>query len=310
LEKSIENITCFSWFRQEKKMEKEEKTALIALPIIILFGIGLAIAGSQGGAAFAGLPVFAIGVAMAFIMNWVAFIPAYLRQTEKFFDLMGGITFISVTVLAVLISPIVDGRSWLLLGMIIVWALRLSSFLYKRVHAAGEDRRFRELKPSFPRFLLTWTLQGIWVSFSLAAALAAITSKARLDLSVFALVGFLVWAFGFGFEVISDSQKSKFKDDPANKGKFINTGLWSWSRHPNYFGEIVLWIGVAIVALPILQGWQWITMISPFFITLLLTRVSGIPMLESRADEKWGGQEDYEAYKANTSILIPRPPKK
>jgi steroid 5-alpha reductase family enzyme len=291
-------------------MEKEEKTALIALPIIILIGIGLAIAGSQGGVAFAGLPVFAIGVAMAFIMNWVAFIPAYLRQTEKFFDLMGGITFISVTLLAVLISPIVDGRSWLLLGMIIVWALRLSTFLYKRIHAAGEDRRFRELKPSIPRFLLTWTLQGIWVSFSLAAALAAITSKSRLDLSIFALVGFLVWAFGFGFEVISDSQKSKFKDDPANKGKFINTGLWSWSRHPNYFGEIVLWIGVAIVALPILQGWQWITMISPIFITLLLTRVSGIPMLENRADEKWGGQEDYEAYKANTSILIPRPPKK
>jgi steroid 5-alpha reductase family enzyme len=291
-------------------MKKEEKTALATLPIIILLGIGLAIAGSQGGAAFAGLPVFAIGVAMAFIMNWVAFIPAYMRQTEKFFDLMGGITFISVTVLAVLISPIVDGRSWLLLGMITVWAVRLSTFLYKRIHAAGEDRRFRELKPSIPRFFLTWTLQGIWVSFSLAAALAAITSKSRLDLSIFALVGFLAWAFGFGFEVISDSQKSKFKDAPANKGKFINTGLWSWSRHPNYFGEIILWIGVAIVALPILQGWQWITMISPIFITLLLTRVSGIPMLEKRADEKWGGQEDYEAYKANTSILIPRPPKK
>ena len=124
------------------------------------------------------------------------------------------------------------------------------------------------------------------------------------------MIGFLVWVFGFGFEVISDNQKSQFKADPANKGKFINTGLWSWSRHPNYFGEIVLWIGVAIAALPILQGWQWITMISPIFITLLLTKVSGIPMLERRADEKWGGQEDYETYKANTSILIPQPPKK
>jgi steroid 5-alpha reductase family enzyme len=291
-------------------MSKAEKISLITLPVIILIGVGLAIAGSQGGAEFAGFPVFAIAIALAFIMNWVAFIPAYLKQTEKFFDLMGGITFMSVTVLAIILSPIVDGRSWLLLLMVVVWAFRLSTFLYKRVHAAGEDRRFRELKPSIPRFLNTWTLQGIWVSFSLAAALAAITSEKRLAIGAFAIIGFLVWVFGFGFEVISDSQKSKFKNDPANKGKFINTGLWSWSRHPNYFGEIVLWIGVAIVALPILQGWQWVTLISPIFITLLLTRISGIPMLENRADEKWGGQEDYEAYKASTSILIPRPPTK
>ncbi len=291
-------------------MNKAEKTSLLALPIVILVGIGLALAGSQGGATVAGIPVFGIAIAVAFIMNWIAFIPAYLQQTEKFFDLMGGITFISVTVIAVILSPVVDGRSWLLLGMVVIWALRLSIFLYRRVHAAGEDRRFRELKPSIPRFLLTWTLQGIWVSFSLAAALAAITSERRLALGAFAIIGFLVWLFGFVFEVISDSQKSKFKAEPANEGKFIQTGLWSWSRHPNYFGEIVLWIGVAIVAIPILQGWQWVTIISPIFITLLLTRISGIPMLERRADKKWGGQEEYEAYKASTSILIPLPPAK
>ena len=289
-------------------MNKAEKIALITLPVIILVGIGLAVAGSQGGLEFAGVPVFAIGVALAFIMNWVAFIPAYLKQTEKFFDLMGGISFISVIVVSVLLSPVQDVRTWLLLGMVVVWAYRLSSFLYKRVHAAGEDRRFREIKVSFPRFLLTWTLQGIWVSFSLAAGLAAVTSEKRMAVGAFAVIGFLVWLFGFVFEVISDSQKSKFKADPANKGRFINTGLWSWSRHPNYFGEIVLWIGVAIVALPILGGWQWVTMISPIFITLLLTKISGIPMLENRADEKWGGQDDYEAYKASTSVLIPRPP--
>lgn len=289
-------------------MTKAEKISLIALPIIILVGIGLAFAGSQGGATVAGFPVFALGVVLAFVIQWVAFTPAYLRQTEKFFDLTGSLTFISVTLLTVILSPVADGRSLLLLGMVMVWALRLGTFLYKRVHAAGEDRRFREIKSSIPRFLLTWTLQGLWVSFSLAAALVAITSETRLDIGVFAIVGFLVWAFGFGFEVIADSQKSKFKTDPANKGKFISTGLWSWSRHPNYFGEIVLWIGVAIVALPILHGWQWVALISPVFITLLLTKISGIPMLEVRADEKWGGQADYESYKAKTSILIPRPP--
>jgi steroid 5-alpha reductase family enzyme len=252
--------------------------------------------------------VFAIGVALAFIINWIVFIHAYANRTEKFFDLTGGFTFISVVLIAVILSPKADGRSWLLVGMVIVWAARLGSFLFMRIRNAGEDRRFRELKKSFSRFLVTWTLQGLWVSLSLAAALVAITSQTRKPLGAFAVIGFLVWLFGFGIEFIADRQKSAFKALPENDGKFINTGLWSWSRHPNYFGEIVLWIGVAIVALPILQGWGWLMLISPVFITLLLTRISGVPMLEKRADEKWGGQEDYEAYKARTSILIPRPP--
>jgi steroid 5-alpha reductase family enzyme len=115
-----------------------------------------------------------------------------------------------------------------------------------------------------------------------------------------------VWVFGFAMEAIADYQKSRFNASPANQGKFINTGLWSRSRHPNYFGEIVLWVGVAIIALPVLQGWQWVALISPVFVTLLLTRISGVPLLEKKADEMWGGQEDYEAYKKNTPVLIPR----
>jgi steroid 5-alpha reductase family enzyme len=289
-------------------MNKATIRSIIAIIIILLVAAGLAFAGSQGGYVVSGIPLFALCVALAFIINWIAFIPAYIWRTEKFFDLTGSITYIAVTAVAVFLSPTVDGRSWLLFGMIALWAIRLGSFLFLRIRAAGEDRRFREIKKSFARFLVTWTIQGLWVSFSLAAALAAITSELRLDLGIFALIGFLVWLFGFVFEVIADRQKSQFKADPANAGKFINVGLWSWSRHPNYFGEIVLWIGVAIIALPILQGWQWLTLISPIFITLLLTRISGVPMLEKRADEKWGGQDDYETYKASTSVLIPRPP--
>ncbi|HBY07075.1 MAG TPA: hypothetical protein DEH22_04550, partial [Chloroflexi bacterium] len=264
----------------------------------------------QGGYLAFGVPIFALCVALAFIIQWIVFIPSYLWKTEKFFDLTGGITYITVVLTALILSPIVDGRSWLLFGIIAIWAIRLSSFLFLRIRGAGEDRRFREIKKSFTRFLVTWTIQGLWVTFSLAAALAAITSEYRQELGLLALIGFLVWAFGFGIEVSADRQKSQFKADPANAGKFINVGLWSWSRHPNYFGEIVLWVGVALIALPILQGWQWLTLISPIFITLLLTRISGVPMLEKHADEKWGGQADYEAYKTNTSIMIPRPPAK
>jgi steroid 5-alpha reductase family enzyme len=178
----------------------------------------------------------------------------------------------------------------------------------RRIRRAGKDDRFEAIKPSFVRFLNAWTLQGLWVSLTLAAALAAITTTVRKDLGAFALVGFLVWAVGFAVETTADLQKSRFRADPANRGRFIQGGLWAWSRHPNYFGEIVLWIGVAVMALPVLRGWQYVTLISPLFVILLLTRVSGVPPLEKRADEKWGGQDDYEAYKARTPVLVPRPP--
>ncbi len=289
-------------------MKNEERRAWIAIPIIIIIAAGVALAGSQGGQKAGNVPLFSLCVALAFLIQWIAFIPAYRLQTEKFFDLTGSITYISVIILALLLCTSLDVRSWLLAGMVITWAARLGTFLFLRILAAGEDRRFREIKPSFARFLLTWTLQGLWVTFSLAAALATITSEYRAELAFFAVLGSLIWLVGYGIEVIADWQKSKFREDPQNAGKFIQSGLWAWSRHPNYFGEIVLWVGVAIVALPVLRGWQWVTMISPIFIFLLLTRISGVPMLEARADEKWGGQADYEGYKANTSILIPLPP--
>lgn len=287
-------------------MKKADRIAWIAVPVVILIGAGVAWAGSQGSVMAFGVPLFALAVGLAYLIQWVAFVPAYLRRTEKFFDLTGSLTYISVTVLALLLNPQRDGRSLLLVALVVIWAGRLGLFLYRRVHKAGKDGRFDEIKQSFSRFFMTWTLQGLWVTFTAAAAWAAITSSQQRPLGWVALVGFLVWLFGFAFEVIADNQKSRFRADPANKGKFIQTGLWAKSRHPNYFGEIVLWIGVAIIALPVLQGWQYVALISPVFVTLLLTRVSGVPMLEKRADEKWGGQPEYEAYKQNTPVLIPR----
>lgn len=292
-------------------MDSKDGRTLIAIPVILLVAGIIAWAGSQSGYTTAsGIPIFGLCVGLAFIIQWLVFIHAYLKKTEKYFDLTGGITYLTLTWVAVLLVPEVDARALLLAGLVSIWAVRLSIFLFRRVRAAGEDRRFREIKTSFSRFLLTWTLQGLWVSLTLAAALAAITSITRVDLDIFALLGFLLWVIGFGIEAQADRQKSAFRQDPENAGKFIRTGLWAWSRHPNYFGEILLWLGAAVIAFPALQGWQLLTLISPVFVLLLLTRVSGVPMLEKRADEKWGGQAEYEQYKASTPVLFPRPPVK
>lgn len=287
-------------------MKTTDRNTLFVLPILVLMGLLVAWAGSQGGTAIMGIPVFALAVGLAFLIQWLAFIPAYRLQTEKFFDLTGSLTYVSVITLAVFLSAGADGRAILLWALVVIWAIRLGAFLFGRINRSGKDDRFDEIKPAAIRFLNVWTIQGLWVTLTMAAALVAITTTNRKELDGFALVGFLIWAGGFVIEVVADTQKSRFSANPDNRGKFIQAGLWSRSRHPNYFGEIVLWIGVAVIALPVLQGWQWCALISPVFVTLLITRVSGIPLLEKKADAKWGGQEDYEAYKKKTPVLIPR----
>jgi steroid 5-alpha reductase family enzyme len=290
-------------------MNKSDRNALLAFPVILLVAAGVGWAGSEGGAAVGGIPVFALGVALAFVIQWLVFIPAYLLQSERFYDLTGSLTYVTVAVVAVAASPDPDARAFLLAVLVVIWAARLGSYLVRRIRKAGKDDRFDEIKTSFPRFLIAWTTQGLWVTLTLAAALAAITTTEREALGAVAYVGLAIWVVGIAVEATADYQKSRFRADPANKGRFIHSGLWSWSRHPNYFGEIVLWVGVAVIASPVLQGWQWATMISPVFVAFLLIRVSGIPMLEKKADQKWGGQEDYEAYKSRTSVLVPLPPR-
>ena len=182
---------------------------------------------------------------------------------------------------AVVLNAATEARSLLLLALVGIWAVRLGTFLLRRVLRAGKDERFDRIKRSFPRLFLTWTLQGLWVSLTLAAALAAITAGTRQPLGLPTFIGVALWLIGFGLEVTADGQKRKFRSDPSNQDEFIRTGLWKWSRDPNYFGEILLWTGIAVIAATVLRGWQWATMISPVFVALLLTRVSGIPMLET-----------------------------
>lgn len=277
--------------------------SLIIVPIIAAL---VAFGGSQSGQTFNGLPIFALLVAFAFVLNWLVFIPANIFQTEKFFDLTGSLTYITATLMALTLSDQLDNRSMLLAGLVLIWAVRLGSFLFNRILQDGKDDRFDKIKPNFLRFLNVWTLQAIWVTLTASAALIAITSATRKELGIFAIIGGVLWLIGFLFEVIADYQKRQFKRNPANKGRFIQTGLWSKSRHPNYFGEIMLWSGIFIIAIPVLQGFQWVAILSPIFVYLLLTKISGVPGLEGKANKKWGGDADYEKYKSETPVLIPK----
>ena len=283
--------------------------SLVAIVAALLVAAGVAWAGSQGGITVAGLPLLALAGAVAFVIQWIVFVPSYRAQTEHWYDLTGSLTYLAVAIGTLLLAGRFDARSLLLALLVSIWALRLGSYLYRRIQKAGADTRFDDIKPSFVRFLMAWTLQGLWVFLTLAAALAAMTAASAPPLGLLGWLGAAVWAGGFAIEAVADAQKQAFRADPTNKGRFIQSGLWAWSRHPNYFGEILLWTGVALIALPALSGFQYVTLISPLFVYLLLTRVSGVPMLEARADERWGDEPAYQAYKARTPVLFPRPPR-
>lgn len=247
---------------------------------------------------------FGLCVGTALVIQWVAWLPSFMARTERFYDLVGSATYLTVVALALAVAPRADARAWLLGAMVGLWAVRLGGFLFWRVRAHGGDGRFDAIKQSALRFAVAWTLQGVWVSVTAGAAVAAIVRSSGVPLGGLDAVGFGVWAVGFATEVVADAQKSAHRR--RNGRTFIRTGLWARSRHPNYAGEIVLWVGTALVAVSGLNGVWLVTLVSPVFVYGLLTRVSGVPLLEARADARWGGDADYVAWRDATPVLWPR----
>ena len=285
------------------------KTTIPASFIVILLSTLIAFAANQGSVSISNIPLFGFVVFLIFVIQWLVFIPSFINRTEHFFDLTGSLTFMSASLFTLMAIPEIYLRDIVITLLVVVWATRLGSFLFFCVRKDGGAGRFDIMKTKFWWFLMTWNIQGMWVFLSLAAGLAAMTSQNKIEADIFLVLGTLIWILGFSIEVIADNQKSKFRSNPENKDKFITTGIWSWSRHPNYFGEILLWIGITVIALPVLQGWQFITLISPIFIIILLTQISGVRLLELRGRKKWGDNEEYKNYIKNTSVLIPLPPK-
>ena len=291
-------------------MDDNQRRSIIGITVAVALGALVALAGSDGSTQVGSLAVFAIGAAVAYLINWIVFIPSNAAKTEQYYDLTGSITYLSVVGLAVVLSTDLDLRAYVAAAMVAIWALRLGTFLFRRVRRDGKDGRFDEIKLDPLRFFMAWTLQGLWVLLTVACALAIITSAERIDLEWIGYLGIVVWIAGFAIEVVADRQKSAFRRDPANDGRFITSGLWAWSRHPNYFGEIMLWTGMAIMAVPILSGWRWVLLISPVFVFILLTRISGVPMLERRAEQRWGDDPEFRSYTETTPSLVPRPPRR
>lgn len=282
--------------------------------IVLRYFIILSLLAFVGGLAFLGTPnqsntLLFEAAMLIFMIQWVVFIPSYFAQTEHFYDLTGGFTYLSTMAYMVYRHQQLFGewdlRALVLTGLIVLWAIRLSSFLFTRVKRVGKDGRFDRLKTSFTRFLLTWMLQGLWVFMCTYPALIALSSPAKSEF-LFLGIGAFIWAIGWIYQVLADSQKTAFNKSPKNAGKFIDVGVWKQSRHPNYVGEFVLWTGITIIAVPVLEGSQWAALITPLFVYLLLNKVSGVNLLEERADNKWGDDPAYQQYKKDTPVFFPR----
>ena len=243
--------------------------------------------------------------ALALGVQWLVWLPASLLQSERFFDLTGGLTYLAVTAFSLwagstFAAP--SAREWIVSALVAVWAVRLSCFLFLRIHRAGKDGRFDDLKTSPVRFLVPWTLQALWVFVTLNVVIVLNCKYVPSSpLGLWDAVGIGMWVLGFGIEVIADHQKTAFNARPENHGKWIDEGLWARSRHPNYFGEILLWAGIAVIGYHSLDDWEQAALVSPVFVHLLLTKISGIPLLDKRAMAKWGQDPEYQACLLYTS---------
>ncbi|CAJ1936638.1 unnamed protein product [Sphenostylis stenocarpa] len=237
--------------------------------------------------------------------QFLFFVVTALLKFDKVTDFAGSTNFIIIAVLTLVIKGSWYFRQIILTLFVGIWGFRLALFLLFRILQWGEDRRFDEMRNNLARLAIFWIFQAVWVwAVSLPVTLVNASDRNPF-LHVVDIIGWIMWALGFIVEGTADQQKLNFKRSSENRGKWCNVGLWKYSRHPNYFGEILLWWGIFVASTPVLEGAEWLVIIGPIFLTLLLLFVSGIPLLEDSADKKFGNVDGYRIYKKRTSPLIP-----
>jgi steroid 5-alpha reductase family enzyme len=288
-------------------------TSIVVTSTLIIAGLIVTAVGNNS-VNFNGYSAVLCCAALCIGVQWLAWIPASMAKTERFYDLTGGLTYLIVVGFSLWAGSQSEApslRELIVSLLVVIWALRLSSFLYFRIHRTGKDGRFDRLKTSPIRFLVPWTIQGLWVFLTMIVVIVINSQTGSAPaLGIWDAVGLSIWLLGFSIEVVADNQKTVFNTESNNQGKWIDSGLWSYSRHPNYLGEILLWTGIACFGISCFTGLERVAWISPIFIYLLLTKLSGIPILDRRALEKWGDDVEYQRYRENTPALFPRLSKK
>lgn len=245
------------------------------------------------------------GAVMLYMCAW--FIAARIRGRNDIADVAWGLGFILAAATALILGGHYPARGVLVTGLVVVWGLRLALHIHSRNRGKGEDPRYRTWREEWGKwfilrsFLQVFMLQGMLLLL-VAVPVVFINTAPETPLGLRDLPGLAVWLYGFVFEAVGDRQLLKFIRDPANRGKLMTSGLWRYTRHPNYFGEVTLWWGIWLLALPLPNGWM--TIIGPLTITTLILKVSGIPMLE----KPYEGRADFQEYKRRTSAFFPLPP--
>ena len=286
-------------------MSRQIKNIIAITVFLICIGL-INVAGQNIEIEIRGMNAFTFILIIAVLLQVIFFIPSFLLKTEKYYDLVGSLAYITTMSLAYFSVENKTMIDSIIYFYVMVWALRLGIYLFRRVRNDGKDVRFEKAKRHFFWFLQYWMGQALWVSLTACAAIIAILSPEEDTLPALAMVGMALWLSGFAIESISDYQKRVFRKENNPSEAFIHTGLWARSRHPNYFGEITLWTGIAVIAFNTLTGIEYITLISPVFVYILLTRMSGVNLLERIADERYGHLEEYQRYKRNTPVLVPK----
>jgi len=248
--------------------------------------------------------IVTIGMQLAF------FLVACTCKFDKVTDFAGGTNFVVLAVLTLVLGGTFHWRQILVTSLVVAWGLRLSGYLLYRIIKIGEDDRFDDKRSDPVRFAMFWIFQAVWV-FTVSLPVIFINaprSAEYLNVTPMDIVGIILFVTGLLCEAVSDQQKFSFRNNPENRGMWCQVGLWKVSRHPNYFGEILVWVGIFIISTSICVSVEWAGVLSPVFTASILLFLSGIPLLEQKSDQRHKMKEGYLEFKEKTSPLVPLPP--
>lgn len=241
------------------------------------------------------------------VLQVLFFLYAAIKKTDKVTDLSYGLTFILASIFIYLLNiEYASLFKTILVILVSIWGLRLAIYLFIRILKTGKDKRFDGVREDFKRFASFWILQAVSIFIILLPTTYILISKDEMSLNWISYIGLGISILGIVIEGIADYQKFVFKNKIENKGKWIGTGLWKYSRHPNYLGEIMMWVGIFTYCIVYINGVALITILSPIYISVLLLAVSGIPTLEKEYDIRYVNNKEYEEYRDKTGILFPK----